>query len=158
MDFSFSCPCGQALVTSVEKRGTVVKCPTCSATVMVPAAAPAAPASAKQTGSALTAKVITRYRDGYAVAGTLCAEGAQMKRLGFFAIVGGLVSYLYGLWYGPDRVGVAISLAAVGLGAFMVALGVFVSALGQMVRAALDSAVHGSPFLSEADKAKAMGL
>jgi hypothetical protein len=44
------------------------------------------------------------------------------------------------------------------VGAVLVVLGILIAAVGQMQQATLDTAVYASPFMNEAEKAKAMGF
>jgi hypothetical protein len=55
-----------------------------------------------------------------------------------------------------DLVGAFFSAATVG--GIIFCLGILISALGQLMLATLDSAVHGSPFLDDEQKAEAMSL
>ena len=115
---------------------------------------------------------IKRYRDSYRVAKTLNAFGLLAKIVGLRG--GGLVAFISftsgaGLMNEASRapfggggagvVGGIIFVGGISLGvliaAVFFALGVVISALGQNLFAALDTAVHTSPFLTDEQKAEA---
>jgi nitric oxide reductase large subunit len=102
--------------------------------------------------------VIKRYKDAYRVAAATIALGSTVQALGVvLALIFGAVAFLLG----QDG---NTALAAAAVGALIVVLilfyvvAVLVRAQGQSLRASLDGAVHSSPFLTDAEKASAMGL
>jgi len=103
--------------------------------------------------------LIRRYRDGYRVAGFLATFGALVKTAGGVLAAIVVVSALAGANgpLGGASMAFGIIVAAVIGGVFFVC-GVIVSSQGQLLQATLDSAVFGSPFLSDSEKASAMGL
>lgn len=120
--------------------------------------------------SGISDRVETRYKDAYRVVGFVCGIGTVIKVLaalsGLFIVIAGLIAGSSANTgpYGRYDTG-ASSIAGLGglvMGATVFAigfiLGVIVSAHGQTLRASLDSAVHSSPFLDLAAKARAMGL
>ena len=110
----------------------------------------------------------TRYTDAYAVSNAVTRIGALLKFCGaavmivalFMAInVGGTTSQSM---FGPPQsnagVGVVIFVFGAVAGICLVAFGALISAHGQTLRATLDSAVNGSPFLTNSERAEVMGL
>jgi hypothetical protein len=99
--------------------------------------------------------VIDRYHDGYITASSAVDFATVIKAL---AVVLAILVAASALW-SDDGAGmflilcVAASLALTGW-----ISGVMVSAQGQALRAALDTAVSTSPFLTNAERAEAMGL
>ena len=128
-------------------------------------------ATAPQKSSCLTDPItpkhlfalLDRYKDAYLVARALDGYGTLVKVLGF---VGAAMLFLYGVsWLNNGRLGdanFAFGLVCIVAGLFIAALfyfaGVLVSAQGQILRATLDSAVNGSPFLRNEDRARIMSL
>lgn len=113
-------------------------------------------------GSA-SAAVVARYRQAYQHANTLNRLGDLVKIGGL--IVGGLMIFAGFVSCarpasGPTDVlfgGMAfIAGMAIGGGGFV--LGVLIQSQGQQLLAHLDCAVNGSPFLSDPEKAIALGL
>jgi hypothetical protein len=107
--------------------------------------------------------LLDRYRDAYLVARALDGYGTLVKVMGF---VGAAILFLYGVsWLNNGRLGdasFAFGVVCILGGLFVAALsyfaGVLVSAQGQILKAALDSAVNGSPFLRNEDRARIMSL
>lgn len=104
--------------------------------------------------------VIRRYRDAYRVAAALIALGHTIKIIGWILAVIVVVGSL-GSSGGPfGGAGVVIAglffTAIVGVIAWV--LGVIVAAQGQILQATLDAAVAKSPFLTDPERAEAMGL
>src|SRR4051812_13420696 len=118
-------------------------------------------------------KLRKRYQDAYRVASHLVIIGTLVK------IAGGILCGLLLLATVPGSFEISRQPetnpfssnpsmgAALGLGGFVLALavaavcfliGTHISAQGQILRAALDSAVNSSPFLSDVEKAEAAGL
>lgn len=114
--------------------------------------------------------LVRRYRDCYRVAGRLVGTGSALKIAAWvvgllfagFAILaaqshtnepfGAMQNAAAGI---TTLVSVAI---AVGSWIFLYTWGVLLSAAGQMLLAALDTAVHTSPFLPPDARIAAMGL
>jgi hypothetical protein len=100
-------------------------------------------------------QVIYRYRNAYRVAKGLDSIGNLAMGVAALVFVGGVAFAVFGP-DSPFRWGVVVAAA---IFMFMLyVIGTLVSALGQGVEAQLDTAVHTSPFLSEGQKAIAMGL
>lgn len=99
--------------------------------------------------------VVNRYQDAYRVGTALMGLGNTIKIVG--AVLAGII-VLGSISAGSEVLTVAgISLAAVVGGLFWVC-GVIVAAQGQILRATLDNAVASSHFLTNAERADAMGL
>ena len=103
-----------------------------------------------------------RYHDAYLVARATDGIGHGVKSIGFilaFAIA--LAGFALGSADGGNfflsRLVGGVILAAIITIPFYV-LGVLLSAHAQALKAALDAAVHTSPFLTDADKASVMSL
>jgi fructose-specific phosphotransferase system IIC component len=100
--------------------------------------------------------VIKRYGDAYRVGHSIAAFGRFIQALGVLAgvlaVAGGLVSD-----QGQAGVlgGILVGFIAGGL---IYGVGTMVAAQGQILLALLDTAVNGSPFLDEGQKAEAMSL
>jgi hypothetical protein len=116
---------------------------------------------------ALERAVTDRYSNGYLVARFTCGIGwtiqllACLLGLGLICL-GTNVSEL-GLGWNMGIRGASSGMLAGLAVAILVALpvyamGVLVRAQGEMVKASLDAAVHTSPFLTDAQRAKAMRL
>lgn len=103
--------------------------------------------------------VVDRYRDGYRVGASIVALGSVIKIIGYL-LAGTITLVSWSASSGPLGGGTVI------LGLFFAAVvgivcwvcGVIVSAQGQILQAALDTAVVGSPFLNHHERAEAMGL
>lgn len=103
--------------------------------------------------------VVERYTDAYRVGSAIVGIGTAIKVLG--GIVAGLV-FLVSLSSGSGPLGtgglvMGIVLALV-IGGVAWIWGVIVTAQGQILRATLDNAVSNSPFLTNRERAEAMGL
>ena len=99
-----------------------------------------------------------RYTDAYRVASALIAFGTTVKVIGAVVAV---VIVLAGI-ASSDSLGSRALIAGLLLGGvvgfiFWIA-GVLVTALGQFLRASVDTAVNTSPFLSDAEKTRMMGI
>jgi len=100
------------------------------------------------------AKLQARYVDGYRAAAIIDGFGSMVKIIGF-AMAG--LSLLIGLSAG--RWGFLGGLLVGGMFcALFFVLGVFISAQGQVLKAALDGAVHTSPFMTDEQKATILGV
>jgi hypothetical protein len=104
--------------------------------------------------------VVNRYRDAYRVSTALLGLGNALKAVG--AIVGVLI--VLGSFasansqFGGGGVIFGGVLAAAVVGGLFWVFGVIVAAQGQILRAQLDSAVATSRFLTDGERAEAMGL
>lgn len=103
--------------------------------------------------------VVSRYRDAYRVGAALVGLGNAIKVVG--AILAGII-FLGSLSYGKDLLGggavVAVIVLAAIVGVLFWICGVIVAAQGQILRASLDTAVASSHFLTDTERADAMGL
>ena len=103
---------------------------------------------------------MNRYRDAYRVGAALVALGNGIKIVG--AILGGII--LLGSLASANNQfgggGLVLSgvFAAVVVGVLFWVCGVMVAAQGQILRATLDTAVASSHFLTDPERADAMGL
>jgi hypothetical protein len=99
-----------------------------------------------------------RYTDAYRVASALIAFGTTVKVIGAAVAV---IIVLAGI-ASSDSLGshglIGGLLIACIIGLIFWIAGVLVTALGQFLRASVDTAVNTSPFLSDAEKAKMMGI
>jgi hypothetical protein len=107
-------------------------------------------------------KVLGRYGDGYRAARMAVVMGTLIKVLGApLGLLAGFGVYAAAgaLGQGPRGVGLLLALFfGVGTFALFFALGVSASALGRLKRAALDSAVNTSPFLTNEERAELMSM
>jgi len=132
---------------------------------------PASPSSASPSSIALTqatssspdrftSSACRRYQDAYLVARATTAIGVVVK---FVGIGLGVLVFLVVVVIGSqaDRAGAGF-MGGLVFGAVVAiplyVLGVLVSALGEVLKATLDTAVHGSPFLGKDDMARVMSL
>ena|ERR1035437_1090512 len=103
--------------------------------------------------------VVGRYRDAYRVGAALVGLGNAIKIVG--AVLAGII-VLGSLSSGKDLLGGGAVIAGIFLAAIVGALfwicGVIVAAQGQILRATLDTAVASSHFLTDIERAGAMGL
>ena len=99
-----------------------------------------------------------RYTDAYRVASALIAIGTTVKVTGaVVAVIIVLASiYLHDSLGSRELIGGLLIAGVIGL--FFWIAGVLVTALGQFLRASVDTAVNTSPFLSDAEKTKMMGI
>lgn len=105
--------------------------------------------------------VVNRYRDAYRVARALVGLGNGIKIVGAF--LGGIILLGSLLLLANDQFGsgglvLTGMLTAVVVGVLFWVSGVIVVAQGEIVRATLDTAVASSHFLSDPERADAMGL
>lgn len=120
--------------------------------------------------------VMKRYKDAYAVANIANGFGKLTKTLGIIVagliILAGLIFAAYAAGSSSNSFGIdtspgpgaglmmffVFSFWGVFWGAIVYLLGVVLSALGQNLMASLDTAVYNSPFLTDEQKAWAMGV
>jgi hypothetical protein len=105
-------------------------------------------------GSPVTA-VVNRYRDAYRVGAALVGLGNTIKIVG--AVLAGII-VLGSLSAGNGPFTLAGSFLAAIVGGLFWVCGVIVAAQGQILRATLDNAVASSHFLTDPERADAMGL
>jgi hypothetical protein len=105
------------------------------------------------------ASVVNRYEDGYRVGAALIVIGNVIK------VVAGVVAValVIGVFVTSKQTGSALVtaaglLAAAVSGILVWAAGVVVCAQGQVLRATLDTAVASSHFMTDHERARAMGL
>lgn len=107
---------------------------------------------------------IRRYQDGYRTAEAVTTFGQTVKLGGIFTagfiFVAGLVEFILNP---AEHHGFPVVFASLIACAFLLilisqALGVGLRGQGQLLKAALDSDVYSSPFLSNAERAQAMSL
>ena len=128
--------------------------------------APAARVLSEVAVEGLSARAIRRYSDAYLIAVSVVRHGENIKSLAVLAaiLVGivGLVGGMAASKSGSDSMAFAGifagMLAALIVWSIIHARGVRIAAEGQHLLASLDVAVHTSPFLSNTERAKAMGL
>jgi hypothetical protein len=106
-----------------------------------------------------TSPVVHRYRDAYRVGAALVGLGTFIKIVG--AVLGGII-LLGALSAGNGPLGGGAVVAGIFIAAIVGALfwvcGVMVAAQGQILQATLDTAVSSSHFLTDPERADAMGL
>lgn len=114
-------------------------------------------------------KAMSRYRRAYRAATFTSVAGTVIKVLGLVfgfgvAILEGYLSeqlFGSGVWDIPRMqhpiVSIMIASGVLTFGAFLI-LGILVSAMGRQLKAALDTAVHSSPFVDIPAKAALMKL
>ena len=114
-------------------------------------------------GSTHAGTMIRRYRDAYRVANTIITIGGAIKVIGFvLAILIAVVSLVGGAAIRQQSGGAAFISILTGaifggiVGLLFWLMGVVVSAQGQLLFACLDTAVNGSPFISDDEKAEVM--
>lgn len=131
-----------------------------------------APTNSSITGVGTTSEtpfassVMARYRDAYLVARVTTGFGSVIKGIGYFLafiiftaslVLSGQVN-----GYGSESLKTMYFLTGLILagivGAIFYLFGVLVSAQGQILKASLDGAVNGSPFLNDLQKANVMSL
>jgi hypothetical protein len=108
----------------------------------------------------LASSAYRRYRNAYLVARATTAIGAAVK---FIGVALGLLIVVAAFMWGvqTEKAGQGLTTGLI-LGAVVAialyVLGVLVSALGEVLKATLDTSVHGSPFLKREDMARVMSL
>jgi hypothetical protein len=113
----------------------------------------------------LSVRAIKRYRDAYAIALSIDAQGQALKTLAqvlaviiaLLALIAGAIAAKYELIAGLGAV-IFGAIAAAVVYSIIHGYGIQVAAGGQQLLAALDVAVHTSPFLSSQQRAQAMAL
>ena len=125
-----------------------------------PTVSPGADSAALSSADAVSRAVISRYRNAYLVARATTAIGASVKFIGIsLGVLIVLAAVIFGGQTERTAQGLVVGLflgAVVAIPLFV--LGVLVSAHGEVLKATLDSAVHGSPFLKKEDMARVMSL
>ena len=118
---------------------------------------PTTPSDATTAGQAPTgspaARLMIRYRDAYVVGRTIVTVGDVVKGVGIVLAIGMTLAAWVNFKMGPAGI-----LIGVVVGVPLYVLGILVSAQGQILKATLDTAVSGSPFLSNDQKAEMMSL
>jgi hypothetical protein len=109
-----------------------------------------------------------RYRDAYLVSrfvvlyGTVTKIGAVLTTIVIFLLEISWLSLGTSLLGSQQQIAGLMAFVAVGIALFFGFLvwcaGVLISAYGQHLKASLDTAVHSSPFLSDAQRAEVMSL
>jgi hypothetical protein len=116
-------------------------------------------AAVSNAGERAGSAVATRYRDAYRVGTALVGLGDAIKAVG--GILAGII-FIGSLTSGNGPFGGGAVVAGIFLAAIVGILfwvcGVIVGAQGQILRATLDTAVASSHFLTDTDRADAMGL
>ncbi|HMV48669.1 MAG TPA: zinc ribbon domain-containing protein [Blastocatellia bacterium] len=145
-DAEFCTGCGQALA------------------IFVPPPPVRKPASSEDLQ--IVSSMMSRYKDGYLVANATTGFGSLIKGLG--VVLASLIALVTlsisgqtrGSGYGVSEIFVMLVglFWAVVVGFLFYLLGVLISAQGQILKASLDGAVNGSPFLGNEEKAKVMSL
>ena len=124
----------------------------------------AAVITAFDTQSNDSTAAIRRYQDGYRVADGVVTFGQSVKLGGIFVggviFVAGLVEFILNP---AEHSGFAVIFASLIACAVLLILTAHILAMGlrgegHLLRAALDSDVNSSPFLSNAQRARAMSL
>lgn len=103
---------------------------------------------------------VTRYQNAYLVARATTAIGASVKYIGIsLGVLTVVAAAIFGGLTDRTAQGLAAGLLLGAIVAIpLYVLGVLVSAQGEVLKATLDTAVHGSPFLKKEDMAKVMSL
>ena len=123
--------------------------------------------SMPQGGSYRSQNVVTRYKTGYRVASVITGLGTVVKVIGIVLavlyVLAGLVSGIggasLGLPGGSGALGLVIGIVGGAVVWLMFWLyGTLISAAGWVLKAMLDGAVNSSPFLSDDQRAEAMGI
>jgi hypothetical protein len=106
-------------------------------------------------GGRASSAVVTRYRDAYRVGAALVGLGNAIKAAG--AVLGGII-VVSSLSKGDGPFAAAGVFLGATAGLLFRVCGVMVAAQGQVLRATLDTAVASSHFLTDTERADAMGL
>jgi hypothetical protein len=110
--------------------------------------------------------ILNRYRDAYLVSRAQVGIGNLIKTGSALLVI---ITVPIGLYLasnsGSNRdggigLGFGIIIVLLGLlgGALLYLFGILISAQGQILKASLDSAVNGSPFLTNEERMKIMSL
>ena len=152
--------CGKPYSLSENLRGALM-CKECelSGKTLPVQAAPESTTTQTVQASNLTG-VVSRYHDAYLVAKTTSAIGIAVKIVG---IILGVLVAIVGIVAGVQHDGAPqFILGGVLLGIIVAlplwVLGVLVCAQAQVLKATLDTAVHGSLFLTKEEMARVMSL
>ena len=102
-----------------------------------------------------------RYNDAYKVARAIVFYGHSVQVIGTLIAVG--VGAILLTWFNYQRAPQDISaflsfMIGATLFTFFFIIGIMINAQGQRLKASLDGAVHSSPFLNDAQRAKVMSL
>jgi len=112
-------------------------------------------------------QVVRRYQDSYTVARTANAFGNLTKTIGLVSagiigFIGLILTIIAAASFDSAGAGFVLFLTVLAFGAIVgtifYILGIVLSALGQNLMATLDTAVNGSPFMTQEQKAQAMNL
>lgn len=110
---------------------------------------------------------LTHYKDSYALAKTAIKFGNIAKIVGFgsagvVGFLGLLLTLILVSSYRDASVAFVVFLILVtigaAIGALFYGLGIALTVSGKNLSASLDSAVHGSPFLTDQQKAQTMNI
>jgi len=108
----------------------------------------------------ISRRAASRYSDAYIVAGAVVRIGGYVRVVAVVVTVIGLLGGIIAASSSPSPgvlfVGGIVFGVAAGIPLYV--LGILISAIGEHIKASLDSAVHTSPFLSDAEKASVMSL
>jgi hypothetical protein len=114
------------------------------------------------SGALLSNRALKRYRDAYSVASNIDAYGQAIKTLASIIAVITIVITLIASTQAEGKTAGGLffagAITAAVLWTTIHAHGVRIAAEGQHLLAALDVAVHTSPFLSDVERAQAMSL
>ena len=105
--------------------------------------------------------VSKRYKDAYDVAQTTVRMGVSIKIAGLLVGAGLFVLFSLMLFAQTEKNGlmlIAGLVLAMIVGGAIYAVGVMISAQGQLLLATLDSAINGSPFLTDEQRAQVMSV
>jgi len=110
--------------------------------------------------SAAASASIKRYSDAYFVSRAITGAGSLIKWLG--VVLGILIAVGGTVLVNASSAGTGglLSVVLFGFlaGLFLYFIGILVAAQGQILKAALDAAVHTSPFLDDKARSEAMSL
>lgn len=115
----------------------------------------------KATSSPEVTSLMNRYKDAYLIARATNGWGKLIK---IFGLVMAVILVLLGLMFIADGdktgqlMGAILVVLSIIEGVWSYIIGVLVSAQGQILKASLDGAVNGSPFLTNENRAKIMSL
>lgn len=107
--------------------------------------------------------VVKRYKDAYVVARVVDGIGSFSKGVGLviaavLVLIGLLLASKGRTGDAAFALGVVVIASGAATGAWFYVLGILAAAQGQILKASLDSAVNGSPFLTNEHRAKIMSL
>ena len=137
-------------------------CPYCDAPIEIEYSATKDSSGVVVSGGNQISALVKRYKDAYLVARITDGFGNLIKQIGIaIAILLIIIGALATMNAGQDAtfaVGILSVIFGIFVGVLFYLLGVLVSAQGQILKASLDSAVNGSPFLTNEHRAKIMSL